>query len=61
MRHWDECGDLDDENRRVLIVVRAVCQTAIDRIEPDDLQHELMARVHELCNLIDADLGLERR
>ena len=53
--------DADAERRRSLILVLAACKTAIDRLDPDDVdQLGLITGLDELCDLVASDLERER-
>ena len=50
-------SEADAERRRALIVVRAASETAIDRLDPGDLDDlGLILRLQELTEFLDADL-----
>ncbi|HZS58986.1 MAG TPA: hypothetical protein VFA43_06930 [Gemmatimonadaceae bacterium] len=50
-------GDKQAEQRRRLIFVRAICLSAIDRLDPDDLEElGLITRLQEIAEMIESDL-----
>ena len=50
-------SDQQAEQRRRLIFVRAICLSAIDRLDPDDLDElGLITRLQEIAEMIGGDL-----
>jgi hypothetical protein len=59
---WVRSSSMSDDAElevvRILVIVRAACETAIERLDPSNVEHfRLLVRLHELCNLIDADFA----
>jgi hypothetical protein len=50
-------SDKQAEQRRRLIFVHAICLSAIDRLDPDDLDElGLITRLQEIAEMIESDL-----